>query len=122
ECGEHHSPAAAGHAPGDLLAEPPLGLLGDLDAPLPGLLAEAADEPVDERRALLVVHVARRVGQRADDRDLLTVPDDLRGAGEPALGEPSGEPSAHLRGDVLACHVINITQLRGKSTPSFANV
>src|SRR5690606_40926126 len=68
ECGEHHSLAAAGHAPGDLLAEPPLGLLGDLDAALPGLLAEAPDEAVDERGPLGLVDVAGRVGQGAEDR------------------------------------------------------
>src|ERR1700756_4735641 len=42
ECGEHHLLLAADDAPGDLLAEPVLGLTGDIDPLLACLLAEPA--------------------------------------------------------------------------------
>src|SRR5205085_4046210 len=37
------------------------------------------------------------LGQRADDGDLVAVDDQLRRPGEPAVGQPSGEPPGDLR-------------------------
>src|SRR6202046_5487021 len=47
KCGEHHFLLVADHAPGDLAAEPVLGLPGDLDPLLPRVLAEPAAGALD---------------------------------------------------------------------------
>ena len=81
-------------APGDLALEPVLGLAGDLDPLLAGLLAEPRD-PAGLRGALGGIAVAGAssgAAERADDDDLVPVDGDL-GAGEPVVGQPTGEPA-----------------------------
>src|SRR4051812_47489827 len=86
-------------APTDLAAIAVLGLLGDADALLSGVLAEALD-PGRQRRGLGgrgVVGEAVR-GKTADDEDLFSVERDLRRPGEPLVREAAREPAAYLLG------------------------
>jgi hypothetical protein len=64
-----------------------LGLGGDPDAVVAGLLAEPLDVPGDRGRLLGVGDVGGELGfgQPPDDADLLPVDDDLGSGGEPCL-------------------------------------
>src|SRR5262249_40213919 len=113
KCGEHHFPALAHHAPGNLAAEPPLRLAGDLDPRLPpplrGHLAPplprlSADPPAPPPRESVRLSLPRPLFGRllhrrklANDRDLLPVHDHLRRPGEPPVRQPPEAPIAYLR-------------------------
>src|SRR5256886_4233366 len=119
---DHHAPAviasasapagveALGHAvelraPGDVLLEALLRLLGDADALLPRLLAEAGDA-AGRRPFLLFRRGAElEVGQRADDHDLVVLDGDLHPR-EPAVREPSGKPTFD-RTEFLLIHALH---------------
>ena len=95
-----HRLVAAGRSPRDLQAEAVLGLVGD---PHP-LAARVLAEPRDAGRAGRRHGVGRRVGrefrlgERADDEDLVAVRVHGRGAAEPVGGEAAGEPALELIG------------------------
>ena len=86
-------------APRDLAPEAGLGLVGDAHAQRPGVLAEALDAGPAGGGAGLVVGVAGvGLGEGPDHEDLVAVVVDRRGAGEPAVGQPAGEPALELGG------------------------
>src|SRR5205807_3969886 len=102
--------APAGGAPGDVQLEAMLGLAGDVDAVRPGGLTEAADAPDLGAR----LHLRRRVGPQRDlgerphHHDLSLVDRHRRRPREPAVREPSGEPTSYLVA-LWCCHDYNIT-------------
>src|SRR5450759_3370009 len=121
---DHHPPVGArtagaaarveslGHAtklraPGDVLVEALLGLLGDSDPLSAGLLPEARDAA--GRGALLLF--GRRpdleLRQRPEDHDLVVLERHLCSR-EPAVREPTGKPTFD-RSELFFIHNYNIT-------------
>jgi len=100
EGGEHHLLVVTDDPPGHLAAEPVLGLPGDLDPLLAGVLAEPAAAAFGGRRPLHVGYLLGRVRgwQNANDRDLLAIMLDLRRLGEPVTGHAAAEPATELLG------------------------
>src|SRR5260370_25230680 len=95
-------------APGDVLLQALLGLLGDSN-PLPAsLLTEAGDPP--RGRAFLFLRSAPepRVGQRAHNDDLVVLDRNVYSR-EPAVRESSGKPTFY-RTELFFIHNYNITQ------------
>src|SRR5215471_962513 len=137
ECGEHHFPALAHHAPGHLAVEPHLGLAGDANPRVAGLLAEPPAPPRRQRLSLstpLTPALSRSPPlhrrKLPDDRDLLTIHNHLRFPGKPPLRDPPQEPRPYLPSSIsrstllLRTHVIMITELLrttqapGRASPS----
>src|SRR5262249_19640853 len=110
--GEGLSGAAAGGTPRDWELKAVLGLAGDPDAALPCGFAEAADAT----RLGACLELGRRafrhcgLGERPHHENLLVVDRHRRCSCEPAVREPSGEPTCDR---VAACHDYNITSLVG---------
>src|SRR6202042_407786 len=99
--GEHFVMAGAARPPGDLAAEPLLGLARDLDPLLARLLAESLDSPLGRGLfrlgpAIPAIPSGLGRGQRPDDADLLAIDDDLCGLGEPLIRQPTREPCLYL--------------------------
>jgi hypothetical protein len=88
-----HVPAAG--APGDGATEEAFGIPGDRNPRLLGVGAEALDAGGARRGSGGVSGLGSQldIGDLADDKDLVTVPGDGRGAGEKPLGKPAGEPA-----------------------------
>src|SRR5712692_1819058 len=110
--GEALGDAVQARAPGHVLAEAFLHLLGDGDALGPRGLAEASDA-AGGRSLLLLRRRARRqphVRQRPQDHDLVVLDRDLHPR-EPAVREPSGKP-AFDRSELPLVDSYIITQLR----------
>ena len=89
--------------PGDLAAVAVLGLTGDPDPLVAGLLAEAADPPgLGERltaRALGLRSTPAAppgCGQRPDDDDLVASHLICGAPDQPAIGQSAGQPAAHV--------------------------
>ena len=72
-----------------------LGLQGDLDPALPGVLPELPHPALPGRRRPTFGH-ALDVWERPHDQDLERVDLHVRGLGEPLLGQAAGEPAGHL--------------------------
>ena len=101
-------------APGHLPFEAALGLSGDADPALAGVLAERLDPAGAGLVALGLGGVVGQVhvGDREDHRDLVSVDRHLGRHDLPLVGQPAGEPAAHPL-PLLACnHVIDITTRR----------
>ena len=96
QVGEQDSFLAGLDTPGHLAAEAILRLVGD-PHPLPaGFLAELGGPAGRAGGTLLGVGV----GQPADHRDFFAVDGDFGVTGEPAVGEPAGEPVGGFGGVV----------------------
>src|SRR5471030_2050884 len=122
---DHHAPVAFGtaspawveplghatqlRAPGHVLVEALLGLLGDADARAPGLLTESRDAA--RRRAFLLLGRRARCGphvrQRSEDHYLVVLDADLHSR-EPAVWESSGKPTFD-RSELFFIHDYKIT-------------
>jgi hypothetical protein len=92
--GEDLAVVAAGGTPGDRPAVPLLRGVRDGHPLLPGLLAEARDPPRAGGSRVALTRLG--LGERADDGDLVAVDGEVHRAGEPAVGQPSGEPAGDL--------------------------
>ena len=118
--GELLGRGAAARSPGDLAPEASLGVLGDADPLLAGVLSEPFDPGGFGDLAAFGRQVAPQVGfgQAADDQDLVVVEGDLGRSGEPPVGQLSGEP-AEQSGPLVGArcvrlHAYMITQCREK--------
>src|SRR5205814_191864 len=104
-------------APGDVLLEALLGLLGDADPLPPGLLPEAGDPAGGRTLLLLGTRTQIGLGQGADDHDLVVLDGDLCPR-EPAVREPSGKPTFD-RTELFLIHALhNYTAIDGMSITS----
>src|SRR4051794_28953724 len=94
QVGEHFAGVTDGRTPGDRPAVALLRGVVDRHPLLAGLLPEPGDAPGPRGGRIALARL--RLGQRADDRDLVAVDDQLDRPGEPAVGQPAGQPSGNL--------------------------
>src|SRR5450631_1785908 len=84
--------------PRHFAAEEALGLRGDTDATVAGLVAEAGDPSRSRGRAGRLVGVGRqfRLRDRSHDEDLVTVAGDVRWPGEEVVGNAPRKPAGQF--------------------------
>src|SRR5438132_2530193 len=95
EGGEQFLLATAPRPPGDLAPEDALRLVGDANASVARLVAEARNPSRAGRGAHALGSIGGDLGlvDVTDDQDLVTIGGDRRGAGEELVGQAAGEPA-----------------------------